>query len=679
MNSRRAVVSAAIIIVFASSVSVFSSCEKKKPSIDRKVLILGIDGMDPRLLQRYMDLGEMPNFSGFIGRDNFLPLRTSIPPQSPVAWANFITGMDPGGHGIFDFIHRRPENFDLYLSTSRTVDAPEDKKIQIGKWVIPLESGDVELLRGGRPFWEYLEDAGVPCTIFRVPSNFPPEEGKARTFSGMGTPDLLGTYGTFSFYTDNPPDNADDVTGGEVYPTFPRENVADCVLHGPRNTFRLDDEKPVIKRGRQEIRNYAKLELPFRVYIDPDNDSAKVEIGEDEILLGVGEWSDWVKVEFELIPGLKYLSGLVLFYLQEVRPDFRLYVSPIQVDPSDPALPLSNPPEYAQELYEALGYFYTQGMAEDTKALSHGIFDDEEYLAQSRIVMDETFRLFKYHLDHFDGGLLFFYFSTLDLGQHMFYRYTHPESPTYEPYMVAKMGDVVAQLYHSMDDALGMALEYVDDDTTLIVMSDHGFAPFDWGFNLNSWLLDNGYLYLTNPSKREEAEYFDYVDWGRTRAYGLGINGLYINQRGREWSGIVLPGPEKESLMNELKSKLEDLLDPDTGRHPILTVYRSDQVFHGPYVETAPDMIVGYNDNYRGSWETTLGEFPKEWLIPNDDKWSGDHCVDTKLVPGSLVTNRPIDKMDPGLVDLGPTVLEIFGVDIPAHMQGGPIFQEKRR
>jgi predicted AlkP superfamily phosphohydrolase/phosphomutase len=674
MSIRKAAIPFIILSFCISVLAVFHSCAKKSETGGKKVLILGIDGMDPKLLQRYMDLGEMPNFKGLIGRDNFLPLKTSIPPQSPVAWANFITSQDPGGHGIFDFIHREPDNFNLYLSTSRTEDPPEDSKIQIGNWVIPLESGDVELLRRGRPFWEYLEDAGVPCTIFRVPSNFPPEEGQARTFSGMGTPDILGSYGTFSFYTDNPPDNMEDVTGGEIYPTFPHDNVAECVLHGPKNTFRLAEDEPYIGRGSNKRRNYAKLEIPFTVYIDPENDAAKIEIGDDEILLAVGQWSDWVKVEFELIPHLKYLSGLALFYLQEVRPDFKLYVSPIQIDPSDPALPLSTPPEYAEELYDAVGYFYTQGMAEDTKACSHGVFTDEEFLEQAEIVKSETFDLFKYHLENFDDGVLFFYFSTLDLGQHMFYRYINPKSPMHEPFMVAKMGDVVMQLYHEMDTALGMALPYVDDDTTLIVMSDHGFAPFDMGFNLNSWLLDNGYLYLTNPAKRDEAEYFEYVDWGRTRAYGLGINGLYINQRGREWSGIISPGPEKESLMNELKNRLEALVDPETGEHPILTLYRADQVYHGTCVDIAPDLIVGYNNFYRASWETTLGEFPLEWFVPNDDKWAGDHCVDTKLVPGSIVTNRAIKKTDPSLLDIGPTVLKIFGVEIPENMQGKPIF-----
>jgi len=654
----------------------FSACKKKTAETGKRVIVLGIDGMDARLLKQLVAEGTMPHFQRLIQEGDFRPLGTSIPPESPVAWSNFITGMNPGMHGIYDFIHRNPEKWlDLYLSTSRTVDPPESKSFALGDYVIWLAGGKVELLRDQWPFWDYLAERGIPVTVYKIPAEFPPEAGKARVFAGMGTPDILGTYGTFSYYTDNPPANAKEVSGGDVYPTFPKNGVAEMVLHGPKNTFRLDPEKPYLRSGRGKQRNYAKAELKFRVFLDAENAAAKIEIADAELVLNQGEWSGWVPIEFELVPRLLHLPAMVRFYLKEVRPDFKLYVSPINIDPVDQALPISNPPEYGRELAEAVGRFYTQGISEDNKARSHNILNDDEYWQQSQDVLAESLKLYRYHLDHINRGLLFFYFSALDLGQHMFWRLHDPTSPAWDAEASARLGDPIRQLYFQMDEVLATALQRVDPNTTLIVMSDHGFAPFNRAFQLNSWLLENGYLYLRDRSKRQETEYFDHVDWGRTRAYGLGINGLYLNLYGREWSGIVMPGEEREALLQELKEKLEAVVDPATGEHPIKVVYRADQVYHGPHVEkVAPDLIVGYAYGWRASWETTLGEFPEGLFSDNKEAWSGDHCVAAEEVPGVLVTNRKIAAEAPTLMDLGPTILKEFGIEPPKQMEGKPVF-----
>ena len=640
------------------------------------MLVLGIDGMDPRLLRQFVGEGLMPNFQRLMQQGDFRPLGTSIPPESPVAWSNFITSTNPGQHGIYDFIHRDPEkSAGLYLSTSRTVDPQESKSFALGKWVIWLAGGKVELLRDQQPFWKYLSDAGIPVTVYKIPAEFPPEAGRSRIFSGMGTPDILGTYGTFSFYTDNPPANSKDMSGGDVYPTFPKDNVVEAVLRGPKNTYRLDEKKPYEKIGDREQRNYTKAELPFKVYLDADNPSAKIVIGDAELLLKQGEWSGWVPIRFELVPHLLHLPGMVRFYLQEVRPDFKLYVSPVNLDPTDSALPLSNPKAYAQELGEAVGRFYTQGISEDNKARSNKILNDDEYWKQSQDVFAESRRLLQYHLDHFQGGMLFFYFSALDLGQHMFWRLHDPSSPAWNAEASARLGDPIKKLYTQMDEVLGTALKYVDANTTLIVMSDHGFAPFNRSFQLNSWLLDNGYLYLRDKDKRKETEYFDNVDWGRTRAYGLGINGLYLNLYGREWGGIVMTGEEREALLKELQEKLEAVVDPKNGGHPIKKVYRADQVYHGPHVEkVAPDLIVGYARGYRASWETTLGGFPEGLLSDNQEAWSGDHCIAADEVPGVLLSNKKISAAAPSLLDLGPSILQEFGIAAPAPMEGKPVW-----
>jgi len=346
------------------------SCQSNQSS--KKVIVLGMDGMDPILLKGFVDKGVMPNFKALMESGEFLNLETSMPPQSPVAWSNFITGMNPGGHGIFDFLHRDTNTMLPKSSMSEAVAA--EKKLTLGDWVIPLSSGTVNSLRQGRAFWELLEENNIPVRIFRIPSNFPPVETRGPSLSGMGTPDLTGSMGSFSYYTDAPPENAKEVTGGVVHEVVVAGNKATCKLVGPKNTFRVDEPDSSIE---------------FTVHPDPVSSAALISIQDQRILLNEGEWSDWVQVEFELVPYLVGVKGTCRFFLKEIRPDFKLYVTPINIDPLDPAMPVSSPKSYSKRLAKTIGTFYTQGMPEDTKALSHGIFDDANYVDQSHFVLEE--------------------------------------------------------------------------------------------------------------------------------------------------------------------------------------------------------------------------------------------------------------------------------------------------
>ncbi|MCX5884952.1 MAG: alkaline phosphatase family protein, partial [Proteobacteria bacterium] len=254
----------------------------------KKVIVLGIDGLDPHLLRSFMDEGMMPHFQKLISAGgDFREMQTTIPAQSPVAWASFSTCTNPGRHGIFDFIHRQPDTFDLYLSTSRTYE-PEGEKLRLGKWMFSMKSGELKNLVGERPFWNYLTEAGIPAAIYRVPSDFPPFSGKAWEMSGMGTPDILGTYGTFSYYTDNPPENSGKVTGGKVYPTFPKNGAAENYLYGPSNSFRLDEKQPFDEVDGEKHYNYEQLKIPIKVYIDREHPVAKIVVHDKEIFLQQG-------------------------------------------------------------------------------------------------------------------------------------------------------------------------------------------------------------------------------------------------------------------------------------------------------------------------------------------------------------------------------------------------------
>lgn len=638
-------------------------CTKSKASVsEKKVVVLGFDGMDPQVLTRLMDQGRLPNLQKLRETGDYKPLGTSMPPQSPVAWSNFITGMNPGGHGIFDFIHRNPKTMLPYLSTSEITGS--DKTVSIGDWVLPLSSGKAELLRKGRAFWETLRDHKIPTTIFRAPANFPAVPTDARTFSGMGTPDILGTYGTFSFYTDKPPANREDISGGVVYDIKVVDNKVESFLIGPQNAFRKD--QPDTK-------------IPFTVWMDPENPVAKIEVQGQEMVLNQGEWSGWLPVEFELIPHLQSVGGICRFYLKELRPTFKLYVTPFNIDPSKPALPISTPESYAHELYEEIGYFYTAGISEDTKALSWGVFDYDDFMQQAHKVMDESQELFDYELSRFKDGMLFFYFSSTDQCMHILWRTIDPEHPAYNPAEAGRFGDMIYQIYETMDRAVGKALKKIDPQTTLIVMSDHGFAPYYRSFNLNTWLKNNGYVKFRGSAKPEDTRYFNNVDWNRTVAYGLGLNGLYLNLRGREREGSVAMGKKRDELLAEISEKLLAVRDPRNGKPVIQKIYRAEHIYSGPYTTEAPDLLIGHSRGYRSSWETTLGSFPEELIVDNLDPWSGDHCMAMEIVPGVILSNRKITKDDPYLYDLAPTILSEFGIPKEEQMVGAPIFDGKGR
>jgi predicted AlkP superfamily phosphohydrolase/phosphomutase len=643
------------LLLFASIPFVIS-CRRQSQN-SHKLIILGIDGMDPQLLKQFIRQGKMPNFAKLAQEGSFRELTTSIPPQSPVAWSNLITGMNAGGHGIFDFIHRDPKTLQLYFSTSR-VAAPKHT-IHLGNWLLPLGSGTAEQLRKGKAFWQILDDHSVPNTIFRIPANFPPVPAKGKTLSGMGTPDLRGTYGTFSFYTDDSTATPGSVEGGQIIPVQVENSRVKANLIGPDNTF---------SKGSPAATE------PFEVAVDPLESVARISVQDQEFVLREGEWSDWIRVEFQLIPFFGNVRGMCRFYLKQAHPRFQLYASPINIDPTNPALPISTPSSYSRLLSEETGEFYTQGIAEDTKALSAAVLDDNEYLQQARTVLAEHRRIFDAEFPKFAQGVFFFYFSSLDLNSHMMWRLMDTKHPGYDAGLAAQNGSAIAHFYQQMDEVLGEVLPHLDSQTTLLVLSDHGFAPYYRSFNLNTWLLQKGYIKLESDANVDSNEPFAGVDWSQTRAYGLGLNGLYMNVRGRDRYGIVQPGVPAESLVREIKGKLLSIRDPQSDVPVITRADIANEAYQGPYSRSGPDLIVGYNRGYRAGWKTILGAFPSDVLEDNTNPWSGDHCMDYTQVPGVLLSNRKITNDMPSLTDIAPTILAEFGIPKSKDMLGRSIF-----
>lgn len=622
-----------------------------------KVLVLGMDGLDPNIVSRLIKKGSLPHFERIIARGGFSLLGTSIPPQSPVAWANFITGLDPSGHGLFDFMHRDPE---IYLPVfSGTLSEEPKRKINLGQWALPLEGGKIKLLRQGKAFWQILEEHDIPSVISRMPSNYPPAETSQRTLSGMGTPDIMGSYGIFNYYTTEPGEINPDIGGGRIHQVYVIGHQVEATLPGPVNTFRRD--RP-------------EASVDFKVYLDPINPVAKIVIGKEEFILKEKEWSGWRRVHFPLMPG-KSVSGICQFYLKEVRPHFKLYVSAVHIDPANPALPISTPASYSRELVSQLGLFHTKGLPADTSALDNHVLSEEEFLYQDNGFLEESLAMLEFELKRFSSGLLFFYISSTDQRQHMFWRLTDPEHPSYDPQLARFFGGEIEKIYVQMDELLARIEKYIDSRTIVIIMSDHGFNPFARGFNLNTWLFETGYHKLRNPWIKDKGSLFEYTDWTRTKAYGLGLNGLYINLKGRESQGIVNPGAEYENLVRELAQRLESIIDPVTGKRPIYRAYITRDIYNGPHLNIGPDIILGFNWGYRISWGSPLGKFPSEIIEVNQQKWSGDHMGAAELIPGTLIANRKIIHPSPSLIDITATILDLFGLRIPVEMKGRPVLK----
>ncbi|MBM3984469.1 MAG: nucleotide pyrophosphatase, partial [Planctomycetes bacterium] len=628
----------------------------------KRVVILGLDGMDPGLATRLMQEGKLPHFARLAQKGVFRPLQTSYPSMSPVAWSSFTTGVDPSRHAIYDFLTRDPCTYMPMLSSTDIGNAR--KVLNIGKYVIPLEKPRIKLLQKSQAFWKLLGEKHIHSTVQRVPITFPPVPFKGHLLSGMCVPDLLGSQGTFGFFSERQEDGHAAFTGGEQ--TVLRRNKAGHIrsrIKGPPNSM---------EKGAPH------MTIPFTVIVDADKRGARFEIdGSEPFHLPAGQYSEWVTLTFKAGLGVK-VQGIVRFYVTQVEPHFNLYMTPIHIDPENPAMPISHPSVYAIYLARKLGKFATLGLAEDTWALNERVIDEQAFFEQAQLIAEERVRMFEDALAKTRKGLVCTVFDTTDRVQHMFYRYLDPSHPANAGKDAAQWKDAIERTYRRMDELLGRIWDDAVEDpqTCFVVMSDHGFTNFRRGVNLNAWLRQEGYLFL-REGHETSGDWFEAVDWSRTKAFSLGLTGLFINRKGREASGIVAEGEEYRTLVRELIAKLKELKDPQTGRKAVLDVFAAAEFFDGPYKLDAPDLIVGYDGGYRNSWDCATGAVPREVFSDNTKSWSGDHCVDPRIVPGVFFSNLPIAREQPNILDIAPSVLALFGQAIPGYMQGQALFASR--
>ena len=631
---------------------------KSKPLVKRTIFI-GFDGQDARITERMMAEGKLPNYSKLAERGCYRQLRTTFPSITPVAWSSFSTGTNPGRHNIFDFLDRDPRTYLPRLSSAHI--GSVEKFLKLGKLRIPLKKPEIRLLRKSKPWWTILGEQNIWSTIIRVPITFPPDRFYGAQLGAMCIPDLLGTQGTFLLFTTRPESEAFQ-EGGMRIPLSRNGSATsfEASIQGAENAF-FEGNPP--------------MELPLSVDVDRSSSTARIDINGTEVVLTTGELSDWVKLDFKVIPGMK-VSGLTRVMLTEADEHVSLYMSPINIEPGKPAMPISHPSYYSSYLEKKIGPFATLGLAEDTWALNEKVTDDGTFWTQTQDVDDEREQMLDIALEKLRSGALVTVFDATDRVNHMYWRYIEDGHPAAEGIDNPEYADAIEKQYIRNDGIIGRVLTRIKDDDVLFVLSDHGCTSFRRGVNLNAWLLEEGYLTLKDDADGTEP-WLQSVDWSKTRVYAVGLVGIFLNIRGREAQGIVETGDEATALKTEIMAKLAGLVDRETGDVAINEAFDTDVLYRGPYKGNAPDLLMGYNHGYRISWDCASGVVAGTVFEDNVKAWSGDHIVDPRLVPGIMLCNHEVTTDDPHIVDLAPTVLTLFGIRPPAHMDGSTLLDER--
>lgn len=590
-------------------------------NMEKKALVIGIDALDPDVMEAMMEEGRLPNFGKL---ETLSRLQTTIPPETPVAWSAVATGTNPGGYGIFDFITRNPGNYLPRLTLTE-----ESRSILGTRHTSGMK---------GVPFWRITSEKGIPTTVIRWPVTFPPEKVKGRMLSGLGTFDIKGLLNSYTFYTTKELERNEG-------------DVGKIIKLEKKDFIQTNAYGPLIRSGKESS-------VPMEIEIHGSSVTVTVDGNDHEI--GEGKWSDWIRARFRTNPFTE-VSGTFRLYLLSTGPDFRMYMTSVQIDPENPLMDISYPKDYSGELSEEIGIFYTMGMPEDTKAVDEGRLPREIFYEQIEQIEEERERMFWYEFGRFDDGILAFAFDAGDRMQHIFWRGDG-------------MVPEVEKYYEKKDEFLGKVLESMDENTDLIIFSDHGFSNFERAVDINRWLVENGYMVLTQEPE-DDGALFKCVDWNKTKAYSLGFASIFINMKGREGKGIV-EKKDSGTIITEIIGKLAELKDEKNEKRVITRLYRGSEIYHGKNTENAPDIMIGFEPGYRMSWQTAIGGAAKDVITENDRQWKGDHLVDRSHVPGVLFANFRIEKENPSLMDIAPTILEILNIDIPEEMDGEPLVSE---
>ena len=694
MRKRSLVAALLAIVAIAIAVTLTQTTlirGRRPPSkFSQRLVILGFDGMDPALVSRWMREGKLPHLKQLADQGGMYSLSTTHSPESPTAWASFATGVNPGKHNIYDFLVR---DTTTYLPDLGMVHR-EPARFLFN--YIPYAKPKLSSIRGATSFWITAGRAGVRSSVLTVPVTFPPETvPNGELLAGLPLPDIRGTMGTFYYFATDLSRYEEGNTefGGILKRLVVENDVAQTELIGPPN--------PIIKQKIQAIRVKGTLtpgdraaiadlqaredvRIPLTIHWNRAAKTATVEIAGESLLLEPGKLSRWVDLDFGVNVFVR-VHGMAQLLLLNAGSELQLYISPVNWKPDKPPVPMSSPSSFSAELFRRLGYYRTLGWAEATWPLNEGRIDEKTFMDDLYKAFGDRAEVILNRIDSREWDLLVGVIESTDRVQHMMWRLMDPKHPMYDATLAPRFGDSIEQVYRRADQFVGEVLQHLDPGTPVIIVSDHGFHSWRKAVNLNTWLVQQGYMVLQGQQPGEKklddlfgaGEFWENVDWSRTRAYAMGLGQIYFNLRGREGKGIVSPGAEARQLADELRAKLLTMKDPDDGSPIVRAVYKRDDVYSGEYLANASELQVGMEDGYRVSWQTTLGGTPPGIVYPNMKKWSGDHGgYDYAITAGVLISNRRVsrDGATPSIMDVAPTVLKYFGLAIPGDIDGKPLF-----
>jgi predicted AlkP superfamily phosphohydrolase/phosphomutase len=679
-------------VSLAAAVAVTAlACRGESPprQFTQKLVIIGFDGMDPDLVRQFMDAGQLPTLKRLAGEGGLYPLATTHSPESPTAWASFATGVNAGKHNIYDFLVRDTKTYFPDLGMVRR--EPPTFLFDY----IPTSRPKIISTRGGTSFWVTAGQAGVRSSILTVPVTFPPETvPNGELLSGLPLPDIRGTMGTFSYYATDLSRYEEGSTemGGILRRLILDGDVAKTELIGPPNpivrqqilAIRAKSPRPTDAERKTiaELETREDVKIPFTIRWNRSAKTATVEIGGQTVALEPGRMSRWIDLEFR-INFLVRIHGMAQMLLMNAGNELQLYISPVNWKPDNPPVPMSYPESFAGDLFKSLGYYRTLGWAEATWPLNEGRMDEQTFMDDLYRAFDDRAQVILNRIDARNWDVLVGVIESTDRVQHMMWRLLDPKHPMYDAGLAGKYGDSIERLYRRADQFIAEVLEHLEPGTQLMIVSDHGFHSWRKAVNLNTWLVQNGYMVVQGQQPGEKkledlfggGEFWENVDWSRSRAYAMGLGQIYFNLRGRESQGIVSPGAEARALTDELASKLLTMTDPEDGSRIIRAVYKRDDIYSGDYLANAAELQVGMEDGYRVSWQTTLGGSPQGIVYPNMKKWSGDHGgYDFATTAGVLITNKRILVDQPTIMDIAPTVLKFFGLTVPGSLDGRPLW-----
>jgi len=563
-----------------------------------RTILVGFDAFDPVIFERLQNEGKALNLGKYVDSGGYSPFQVTNPPQSEVSWTSIATGMNPGGHGIFDFVHRNPATYGLYVSLLPT------KSSLLGTQFIPPHSTET--------IFEAAVKDGYQATSLWWPATFPARlQSPVRTIPGLGAPDIFGQLGVGISYSMEALTNADKLKTRSSRLKRHSVGVYHGTLNGPN------------QKMRSSVKN-TNLDFELNVI---DEKSAKLILDKQSLDLRLGQWSPVIEIAFKVgfMVSVKIVTRAIL---TQSRPDPVLYFLPLQLHPLSSPWPYGTPKSMLKNLWKNQGAFLTLGWPQDTTALEEGFINDEQFLDLCDQIFEQRERIFTSMLDSYKEGVLGCVFDSLDRVQHMFWK---------------NRPDIIESWYLKLDALAGRIAAKLEskpggEKINLIYVSDHGFQDFDYKVNINRWLVNQGYLTFEEGVVARD---LSAADWSQSQAYAIGLNSLYLNMQGREGQGMITSSIKSQTL-TKLRDELLELKGPD-GSTVIQNVYTNEDIFSGPLAPFGPDLVLGYAPKYRASSETGLGGWGEKVFERNRDHWEADHCIDAKAVPGVLFSNRGLD------------------------------------